>query len=168
MKIIASLAFLVLMLVSPVSARAEDQGDAAKNAVDAVQAERMELARKINQVLPPARQLEQSLTQIAGQWGLQEKDKFRNEMMAEIDVAGIEKKAVDTMAELFTKDELELMLTYYSSPLQAKIAEKMPIYQGLIQPFISKEMDRALMKLRTGYEAKQRAEDANLPAPASP
>ena len=165
MKTIASLAFLALMLVSPVSVRAQDQGDATKQAVDAVQAERIELAKKLNEALPPARQLEQSLTQIAKQWNLQDVEKFRKEMMAEIDVAGIEKKSADTLAELFTKDELELMLSFYSSPLQAKIAEKMPVYQGLIQPFISKEMDRALMKLRTGYEAQFRKEDEQKPTP---
>lgn len=166
MKTIASLAFLALVLASPVSVRAQEvQDDATKKAVDAVQTERLELAKKINEVLPPARQIEQSLNQVADQWGLQEKDKFRREMMAEIDVAGIEKKSADTMAELFTKDELELMLAYYSSPLQVKIAEKMPVYQGLIQPFLSKEVDRALMKLRTGYETQFRKEDEQKPAP---
>lgn len=144
----------ILILVS-VPAFAQDDG----------KAERVELAKKLNQVNPAAKQIEASVLRVGESWGLAEKEKFRNEMMAKIDTAKIDQASVDALAGSFTKEELQVMINYYSAPEAAKIAEKMPLYQGLIQPVISKELDRALMALRTGYEAQ---ENATPTAPAEP
>ncbi len=123
---------------------------------DTGQAERMALAKKLNEVNPVSRQIESSITRVAEGWGLSEKEKFKSEMLAKVDMASIEKISVQSLADTFTKEELQVMVNYYSQPETAKIIEKMPIYQGLVQPGITREIDKALMALRTGYEAQQK------------
>lgn len=129
-------------------------------AQDTSASERLALAEKVNAANPVSRQIEATVLRIATEWGLAEKDKFRREMMASIDLPAIEKTSAQSMADTFTKEELQVMLDYYSHPETAKIMEKMPIYQGLMQPGIAREIDKTLMKLRTGYEAQQKTEPA--------
>lgn len=143
---------LTLLLLVFVSSPALAQNTGAQ--ADAAAQERLALAEKINAVNPVVRQIEASLLRVAGEWQLSEKEKFKREMIASMDMQDIEKTAIKSLAETFTKEELVVMLEYYSKPEAAKIAEKMPVYQGLIQPGITREIDRALMKLRTGYEAE--------------
>ncbi len=126
--------------------------------------ERLALAEKVNAANPVSRQIEAVILRTATEWGLAEKEKFKREMMAAMDVAAIEKASLQAMADTFTKEELEVMVDYYSRPAAVKITEKMPIYQGLIQPGISREIDKALMKLRTGYEAQQKTPPESAPA----
>ena len=149
MKILLTV-FTLILVSAP--AFAQDDG----------KSERMELAKKLNQVNPASKQIESSVLRVGESWGLAEKEKFRTEMMAKIDTAKIEQASIDALAGSFTKEELQVMINYYGTPEAAKIAEKMPLYQGLIQPVISQELDRALMALRTGYEAQEKA------APTSP
>ncbi len=129
-------------------------------AQDTGASERLALAEKVNAANPIARQIEATVLRIGAEWGLAEKEKFRREMMASIDLSAIEKTSAQSMADTFTKEELQVMLDYYSHPETAKIMEKMPIYQGLMQPGIAREIDKALMKLRTGYEAQQKTAPA--------
>lgn len=129
-------------------------------AQDNGKAERMGLAKRLNQVNPASKQIEDSVLRVGESWGLAEKEKFRSEMMAKMDTAKIEQTSIDALAATFTKEELQVMINYYSAPEAAKVAEKMPLYQGRIQPVISKELDRALMALRTGYEAQEKTAPA--------
>lgn len=147
MKILLTICILVL---TSFAALAQNEGER----------ERLELAAKLNQVNPVSRLIESSILRVGEQWNLSEREKFKREMAAEMDMTNIEKSAVQALADTFTKEELAVMVEYYSKPEAAKIAEKMPIYQRLIQPALTKEIDRALMKLRTGYEAQQKANPA--------
>ena len=146
MRLILTLLLLVVLSV-PAFAQEEAKQDAS-------QQERLQLAEKINEVNPVARQIEASLLRVAAEWNLSEKEKFKREMLAAMDIKAIEKTSAKAMADTFTKEELNVLLEYYSHPETAKIVEKMPLFQGMIQPGISREIDRALMKLRTGYEAQ--------------
>ena len=133
-------------------------------AQDTGASERLALAEKVNAANPVVRQIEATILRIGTEWGLAEKEKFKREMMSTIDLAAMEKTSVQAMADTFTKEELQVMLDYYSHPETAKIMEKMPIYQGLMQPGIAREIDKALMKLRTGYEAQQKTSPESAPA----
>lgn len=135
-------------------------------AQDAGRAERMELAKKLNEVNPVAEQVKQTIGRVGGNWGLSEKEKFQNEMMGKIDIKKVEQISMDALVDTFTKEELTAMLEYYSKPEAASIMSKMPVYQGLVQPGISREIDKALMALRTGYEAQQKANPASVTTPA--
>ena len=138
-------------------------------AQDTGKAERLELARKLNEVNPVSRQVETSIGRVGESWGLAEKEKFQREMMAKIDINKVEQISLDALADTFTKEELQAMLDYYSKPEAARITEKMPVYQGLVQPGITREIDKALMALRTGYEAQQgNVPPAEKMAPATP
>jgi hypothetical protein len=54
------------------------------------------------------------------------------------------------MAEVFTTAELKRMIEYFGSDEAKTIAQKMPIYQQLVQPQITKLVDQAMMTVRTG------------------
>ena len=59
------------------------------------------------------------------------------------------------MAETFTASELEKMVEYFGSDEAKSIAQKLPVYQAIVEPEITKMMDAALMKLRTGATAEE-------------
>ena len=67
----------------------------------------------------------------------------------------IEKISIDTMAETFTMEELEFMLEYHKNPLSNDIEEKYKIYESKVSPEITRMLDKAMMRVRTGGTLEQ-------------
>ncbi len=148
MKKFFLVAVLALLVVPCVSARAQD---AVSD--DGARAQRLELARKLNDVNPVARQIARSVAGVGAQWAVADPKAFEAGMMKEIDMEKIDEAAEQALADVFTAEELNLMIGYYSAPQAERIAEKMSAYQALIQKPVAAEIDRALMTLRTGAKA---------------
>ncbi len=78
-----------------------------------------------------------------------DRDIFRMALMKFIDAQALEKTARDSYAELFTESELQVMVDYYKRPESRSIKEKLPLFQGRVQPAIVKMLDQGLMRLKT-------------------
>lgn len=71
-------------------------------------------------------------------------------LLKEIDYQKVRETSIKRMADIFTAEELEVMRDFYSSEAYKTILEKEKLYVQLMQPVIFKEIDGALMKIRTG------------------
>lgn len=112
--------------------------------------ERLELSQKMHEIQPASRQIEVAVNRVALRLPETERAKFKDSIMTAIDTQRLEELSIKTMADIFTKDELDAMVGYFAAPEAASISEKMPLYQDVIQPEITKMLDAAIMKARTG------------------
>jgi hypothetical protein len=108
----------------------------------------------MHKLRPTAGQVEAAIDRIA-ETNLPETERraFRDRMMTAIDIQKLDDISIKAMAEVFTVPELQKMIEYYSTPESRSAAQKMPIYQNMVQPEISKMLDAALLELRTGKPA---------------
>jgi|GEM_PF-1206822 len=137
----------------------------ATPAVSADYEQRLALSRKMHEIRPTSRQIEAAIDLIAEKVPLSDRAKFKARALAAIDQKKLEETSVNAMAEVFTNAELQAMIDYYSKAEARSIAEKMTLYQGMIQPEITKMMDKAMLDLRTGVDPSQTP--AAAPAPAA-
>lgn len=152
---------------SPTSASAGSAAAAAPasapNILDAPKSadwpQRVALAKKMAEIQPASQQVDEAIKTLSGQVPPNDRAAFVARISGAIDNKKLEDVSVDAMARTFTAAELQRMIDYFSSPEARSIAEKMPIYQQLIQPEIFRMMDAAVMKERTG------APGVKLPAP---
>lgn len=126
----------------------------AQDKVAADYDQRLALAQELHKVLPAMDQVNRAIEKIAKTLPEDDQDKFRDRMEAAIDAEKIEKTSINAMAEVFSAEELQVMIAYYSKPEAKSISEKMPVYQSLVQPEITKMLDAALLALRTGTPPK--------------
>jgi hypothetical protein len=113
-------------------------------------AERQALAKKIHQIKPVREQVEAVVQEISTRLPEENREQFKSKMLEVFDFDTLEKSSEDAMAEVFTAAELKRMIEYFGSDEAKTIAQKMPIYQQLVQPQITKLVDQAMMTVRTG------------------
>jgi len=151
MKVLSVLFALLLLL--PVSVSAQDK---VPPVPAADMEKRMELSRRMHQIQPAAMQVEKAIGQVATQLSPKDRDSFKAAMMNAIDGNKLEALSISVMAEMFTAVELEHMLSYFDTAEARSISEKMPLYNGRMQPEIMKMLDAAMMAARTGASPAQR------------
>jgi hypothetical protein len=160
MKITSMLFLSALMLsaslvgvTAPASAqnaaeKSETAAPAANKGADYEQ--RLELAKKMSEISPTIDQVKAAINTGSQQIPADKREQFRAQMLKSIDVKAIEQHSAKTMAEIFTKPELEGMVAYYSSPEARSAAEKMPLYNAAMSPIVVQMLDKAAMEARTG------------------
>ncbi len=116
--------------------------------------QRLELARKMHEIRPTSLQVQAAVDRAARTVPEAEKSVFKEKVMASIDQKVLEDISVKAMAEVFTVPELQRMIDYFSTPESRAISQKTPLYQGMIQPEITKMLDAALLKMRLGGGGK--------------
>ena len=136
--------FCALWVAISVAAHAQDASD---------EAERAALAEKLGTIKPVREQVQSAVEQIVRTTPPDQQALFRARMLDSVDFNALEKVSADAMAEIFTAEELEAMIAYFGSEEGRSIIEKMPIYQELMRPAMVKELDKALMEVRTGKAA---------------
>jgi hypothetical protein len=129
-------------------------------------AERHALAKKIHEIKPVREQVEVVIGEISQRLPEANREQFRQRMIEVFEFDTLEKTSEDAMAEVFTAAELKRMVEYFGSEEAKAIAQKMPIYQQLVQPEITKLVDKAMMTVRTGEASP--LTDTSAPAPAQP
>lgn len=116
--------------------------------------QRLELAQKMHDIKPARLQLEAAIDGVARQRVPEDKRAaFKKVMLDMMDVEKLEGLSIKAMAEIFTVAELERMIDYFGSAEAQSIADKLPVYQAIITPELTKMVDAALLELRTGSGA---------------
>lgn len=150
---IAVIVFIALMLVAPIFApRAAEQGS------NGDMMRRTELSKEMHAIKPVKEQITAVINSIAEGVPEDKRAEFKQRMADEFDFKKLEETSVSAMAEVFTVAELERMIAYFGSAEAATIEEKMPIFQQLIQPEITRLVDKAMMTVRTGKPADEKTE----------
>lgn len=111
---------------------------------------RTQLARDFHEVRPLNEQINRAIDKAARRVPKGQRAAFINQVKRLMDYKAITQHSINAMAEVFTADELQAMIDYYSSSEGRSIREKMPEYRDRLGPEITEMMDKALMELRTG------------------
>ncbi len=112
--------------------------------------DRIEWAKKIQSLQPIEEVVRSSVEQLSLRYPEGQRQVFEAKVLNQFDQESMDADAVKTMAEIFTLDELRAMHYYQSSAQGRSIAEKMPIYQTVLQKKLVTHLDKALMSVRTG------------------
>jgi hypothetical protein len=111
---------------------------------------RVALAKEMHEFRSTREQIDGAVHQVALRFPQGDRQGFITSMMAALNYAAIERISVDAMAETFTVKELEAMVAYYSKPEAKSITQKTPLWAEKVQPEITRMIDKAMMRVRTG------------------
>lgn len=129
---------------------------AQDNGSDDDMATRMNLAKMMHEIKPARGQVEAAIEAVAARLQPQQQEDFIAKMTDIFDFERLQQISTEAMAEVFTEAELQKMVDYYGSREAQSISEKMPVYQSVMQPEITKMLDEAIIEVRTGAPADVR------------
>ncbi|MCB1681343.1 MAG: hypothetical protein H6858_00840 [Rhodospirillales bacterium] len=112
--------------------------------------QRMELAGKMHQIRPLNPQIDREIRRASTTVPLKDREAFIAAMTTVINYKAIEQVSIKTMAEVYTLPELKAMVDYYGKPEAKSATAKIGDWAKLVQPQISRIIDRAIMRVRTG------------------
>lgn len=112
---------------------------------------RMELSKEYHQLRPVKPVIDSTIEKYAQISLPSEQQKgFVASIKRMVNYGAIQHFSIKTAADIFTAQELQAMIDYYSSPAARSAEAKMDQYQDKIAPEIIKMLDSALMEMRTG------------------
>ncbi|MGB4107017.1 MAG: hypothetical protein WBK55_04400 [Alphaproteobacteria bacterium] len=159
MKILSFL-LLAVILSGPAFAAAENSGEksAGTLAAEAPKQDpadldkRIALSKKWHDLMPVTvrEQINMAIDEAANQQAANEREVFRANMRNILNYQAIEKISVDAMADIYTAAELQALIDYYSKPEAKSAATKYQFYAARIYPEITRMLDQAMMRARTG------------------
>lgn len=134
---------------------------------DADRAKRIELATEMHKIRPAKAQVQDAVNQVGQNLPPLDRDRFMKMVENAFDYTKLEKLSIDTMADLYTTQELTKMVEYFGSAEARSIEKKLPTYQEKVQPEIFRMLDSAIIVERTGNApAPQIAPKADAVKPA--
>lgn len=128
------------VLSGPVLAQ-ENVGDPAK---------RLELSKKMHEINPTADQINAAIDDVALAQPEAEREAFKLAMRNALNYEALDKISTDAMAEVYTEAELQAMVDYFSKPEAQSAAKKEEQYNAKVYPEITRMLDQAMMRVRTG------------------
>ncbi len=157
MRIILTV-FFMTMLVFSFGANAQEAAP-ADNMVA-----KTNLAKMMHEIKPARGQIEGAIDMVAKRMAPEQQQAFVDRMYKAFDFKKLEELSIKSMAEVFTEAELQKMVDYYGSKEAMSSGEKMPVYQSVMQPEITKMLDEAILEVRTGGASDVKAPPAEVPA----
>ncbi|MCE7886401.1 MAG: hypothetical protein DYH13_02725 [Alphaproteobacteria bacterium PRO2] len=150
------LPFLLLFALLPAPLFAADEKPAA--AAEAPKQDpadldkRIALSKKWHGLMPVSvrDQVNIAIDEAAAMQPENQKEIFRANMRNILNYQAIEKISIDAMAEIYTVAELQALVDYYSKPEAKSATAKHQLYAGKVYPEITRMLDQAMMKARTG------------------
>lgn len=113
-------------------------------------ARKIELAKKMHEIRPAAKQIDDAIRSISMRLPEAEREPFIASMRTSLNYNAVERISMDAMVDVFTLPELEAMVEYYSKPEAISAGDKMSEWAKLVQPEITRLIDRSLMRTRFG------------------
>ncbi len=150
------LSFLLLALVLSGPALAAETSAAPATEVPAQDPadldKRIALSKQWHGLMPMSvrEQINIAIDEAANQQPENEREVFRANMRNILNYQAIEKISVDAMAEIYTAAELQALVDYYSKPEAKSANTKYQAYAARIYPEITRMLDQAMMRARTG------------------
>lgn len=115
---------------------------------------RMELSRELHKIRPVKPQIDRAIDKISQEVPSEHRAPFTATLKRMMNYGALQYFSIKIMAELFTVQELQAMVDYYSKPEAISAADKMMQYQDKLGPEIIKMLDAAMMEMRTGRSGK--------------
>lgn len=139
MKRILFVVVALCVLSAPVFA--QEGGDPTK---------RQELAKKMHEINPTADQINAAIDDVALAQPEAEREAFKLAMRNALNYEALDKISTDAMAEVYTESESQSMVDYFSKPEAQSAAKKEEQYNAKVYPEITRMLDQAMMRVRTG------------------
>jgi len=111
---------------------------------------RLKLAETMHEFRPARDQVDSAILKVAQMKPPAERAAFILAAQKALNYKALEKASVEAMAEVYTLEELEAMVAYYSQPEARSAARKYSAYAAKVQPHITRMLDQALMRARVG------------------
>ncbi len=111
---------------------------------------RLMLAQKMHELRPTRPQVDNAILRASLSIPESEREAFVAAMKTVLPYKAIERISVDAMVEVYTLEELEAMVDYYSKPEAQSASQKVRDWAMLVQPEINRMIDKAMMRVRTG------------------
>lgn len=137
------LTFGCLFILSGVPAHAEDLTAETPDS-------RLELAEKLQTYRPVKDQVDAAIEKFLSSLPADQKAAYRQSLKEIINYKTLEKASIDAYAEVYSSEELQAMIDYYSKPEAQSALEKTDQYASKVYPEIIKMIDKGLMKAKTG------------------
>ncbi len=116
----------------------------------AVTPKRLELAGKMHEIWPIRTRIESALDSAAQSFPVERQTEIKAAMRKSIKFDQVEEASKRAMAETFTEEELEAMITFYGSEAGRAVSAKTGDYEGALRPVLIEMLDKAMLDLRTG------------------
>ncbi len=115
--------------------------------------QRYTLAQQLAEVRPVKNQVDAAIEKyVQLRIPEQMRDAYRNGLRKILNYSAIEKISIDAYTDTFTEAELQAMVDYYSKPEAKSANRKIEDYATKVFPEVSRMLDQALMRLKTGGE----------------
>lgn len=128
----------------------ESADTSLKTSEDAAYEERLKLARDMHKIWPIRPKIERALDRIAEQIEPQNRLRFKSTMRKAINFNTVEETSVQSMADIFTADELTAMIAFYGSKEGRSVSFKTDDYERALQPVLIKMLDKAILDTKLG------------------
>lgn len=132
------------------AAQAQDKGASATTEDAGDMNARLNLAKVMHEIKPARQQIDVAIEMVSKRLPVDQREDFVGRMQKIFDYDKLEELSIKAMAEVFTEKELQKMVDYYGSKEAISADKKMPVYQSVMQPEITKMLDEALLEVRTG------------------
>ncbi|MCK5285396.1 MAG: DUF2059 domain-containing protein [Alphaproteobacteria bacterium] len=134
---------LMVMFVLPFGVIAQGLDD------DSFEA-RQELARKMQDIRPARKQVDDAVEQFVSSLPANEQEIYKTALQKILNYKALERISIDAYADTFTEKELIAMVEYYSKPEARSASDKTSQYAQKVYPEIIRMLDKAMMKIKTG------------------
>lgn len=126
--------------------------DAAKkeNEDENLLKEKQSLAKQMHQIRPTRLQIDGAVKRASLMLPANEREPFVNVMNSMLNYNAIERISIDAMVQTYTLAELKVMVEYFSKPEALTAAAKMGHWAGQVQPEITRMIDKAILRIKTG------------------
>lgn len=141
-------AFLVFAVIFSFAPLAGAQDDAALE-------RKLDLARQLQEVRPAKDQIEAAIERYTARMQPKQREVYSSALRGVFNYKALEKISMDAYAEVFTEEELQAMVEYYTKPEARSASEKTGDYAELVYPEIIRMLDRAMMRVKTGGTSGQ-------------
>src|SRR3954451_7839552 len=116
------------------------------SATDTPETRRKEAERYL-QVSPPKALFQDMTDKMAANVPADQREKFKELMNTEVDVAALSQAMTDAMVKNFTTDELKALADFYGSPVGKSAMQKFGTYMADIMPAMQTEIMKAAAKM---------------------
>ena len=113
-------------------------------------AQKVALANKMHEIRTTREQVDSAVRGASLALPLYERKGFVDAMSLMLNYNAIERISIDAMIETYTLKELVSMVEYFSKPEAVSASKKTLSWARIVQPEISRMIDKAIMRIKTG------------------
>ena len=118
-------------------------------------AAKMELAQTYSKLVPVDAEIKETIEQLALQVPVAQRVQFKAILAQNIKVDRLRSASELALTEIFTVEELKALTEFYKTDAGQAIKDKMPDYQGRLQPVLEQMIQDSLVSLQNQMGAGQ-------------